>query len=266
MTENTSAPTPKADEPVATEATPLEETPEYVNYVPPAYILGRSGGIAMSLFRIVDLTEGVIGLRRTEKELEVLSAISRKYEKQWRELLGIPTSLVPQDKKDEILDIVLSEIGCSFRFYEYMLELFHKGEMTHLPQIATDFQELNRAHRKEVDITVVTGTELSQMELEFYKSSVALDFLQPADNMIFTHNVDKSILGGYKVIMNDTTYDFTHNADIETTRTRVSKAKETDSKEEFFKSLSGVFRDEDIQNLYKTRVRKLESYKREDRA
>jgi len=71
-----------------------------------------------------------------------------------------------------------------------------------------------RAYRHEVDVSLTTKTALSAPELEFLKSSIKLDHLKPKDNIIFNHEVDPSIIEGYKVNISGVTYDLTWNNSI----------------------------------------------------
>jgi hypothetical protein len=90
--------------------------------------------------------------------------------------------------------------------------MFNYDNLELLEQVAADFHALNREHRKEVDVTLVTPTELDSATLEFYKATISLNYLKEGDNLIFSHRVDNSFTKGYRVVVKDKLYDFTRDA------------------------------------------------------
>lgn len=93
-----------------------------------------------------------------------------------------------------------------------------------LEQIADDFHAINREHRREVDVVLFTPAQLDAATLEYYKATIALNFLQEGDNLIFTHHVgnfscywltdkvDSNITSGYRVVVKEKVHDFSHDA------------------------------------------------------
>jgi len=106
-------------------------------------------------------------------------------------------------------------MGCSTFFIDIIYSLIEKQEIGRINQIRTDYEELMRAHRREVDVSLTTKSPLSEQELEFYKNSIKLDYLTPKDNVIFNHAVDPSIIEGYLVNISGVTHDYTWNKAIE---------------------------------------------------
>jgi len=221
---------------------------------PPIFILGRAGEVAMDLWKTVATAEGGAGVNRTEMELMMLVAyLNHEKGAAWREIIRTPDVILPLDKKlNDLEQFLCKELGCTEIFFRLMAKVLVTGNMIRLEQILTDFQELNRAFRREVDVTLITGQPLDQSTLNFYKSTIALDFLDPKDNMLFSHEVDPKI-SGYKVVIDGKKiHDFTHNADINDIARQTKKATQFNHKEVLFKDLEGVLSTSDIEKIWQT--------------
>lgn len=101
------------------------------------------------------------------------------------------------------------------------MNLVESGDIRRLNQVRMDFEELMRAHRREVDVTLITGKPLSPAALAQMQKSIQADYLQPQDNLIFTASVDSSVKGGYKVIIKGQEHDLTWNHAIDEAESQV---------------------------------------------
>jgi len=80
-------------------------------------------------------------------------------------------------------------------------------DITRLEQIRSDFEELMRSFRRERQVILVTGKQLSKEEIEFFKHSLKVSYLSEGDSMVFSHQVDATISGGLRVVVDGTTHD-----------------------------------------------------------
>jgi len=104
------------------------------------------------------------------------------------------------------------------------------------------FSEINRSHRREIDVKLVTGKKLNQASLEYYKNTISLDYLDPADKMIFTY--------GYKVYIRNKLFDFTQDDDIKRAEQKATLASSYSPKESLVKDLTGVWSPSDIESVW----------------
>jgi len=180
----------------------------------PVKLSGAAGAAAGNLWRNVYEADGLAGLERTQKELDVfLWSVEGK--KAWTSLIYTPDVLIPREKKDALLLRQLEAIGASQTFIDNLTSIFHTKDIYRLEQIRDDFFTIVRAFKREVDVRIITPKAMDAATLEFMKSTVALNFLSPQDNMILATEVDPSIVSGYKVILKGMTHDFTSNKAIE---------------------------------------------------
>jgi len=215
----------------------------------PQFIIGSAGKIAMHLWQAVATIEGTPALNRTEKELYVFSTFGKNTPR-WRDVLHTPDAFMSFDEKLKMMTYILTKkLGCSVVFVDLMTPLLQDGTISKLAQIYTDFSEINRSHRREIDVKLVTGKKLNQASLEYYKNTISLDYLDPADNMIFTYSVDPSITG-YKVYVKNKLFDFTQDDDIKRTHHKASVASAYSPKESLVKDLTGVWAPSDIDNFW----------------
>jgi len=175
----------------------------------PALIPGKAGEVAMTFFENVWKNGGDIGVKTFESELNILVWSIRKDE-EW-ELIQSP--LVSLQEKNQIVTSRLKKLGCSEYFVTQILSLVQNDNLSRLNQIRYDFEEIMRAYRREIDVTLVTKTSLPEDVLEYYKRTIRLNYLSPKDNIIFTHHVDPSITHGYRIELGGQIFDFTWNAD-----------------------------------------------------
>jgi len=152
------------------------------------------------------------GVKRFEKELDILTWTVRK-DADWDVVTRSP--LVEKKIRNQLVQERLKKLGCSQIFIDCILALIDRRVINRLDQVRVDYEEIMRAYRREVDVSLVTGKPIKTDELEFYKKSIKLNYLSPADNLIFYHTVDPNIKNGYIVKIGTNTYDFTWNKDIE---------------------------------------------------
>jgi len=205
----------------------------------PKFMVGKSGAQAMWMWEKIYNSQGDAGLARAEKEFDVFVWSTRNAEI-WPLLTQTPDEIIPKERKVSVLRKQLKEIGVSDDFAELIVALFYTPEISAIEQIRYDFLEINREHRREVDVQLVTPADLSPEQLKFLKSSISLNFLKEGDNMIFSHTVDPSIEGGYKVTVKGNVHDFTHN----TARENAAQARraKADAESRAFSNIVGKFR------------------------
>jgi len=179
--------------------------------LPPKFLPGSAGEQAMHLWQRIYEATGDAGLLRAEKEFDTF-VWSVRGKQLWRFLVQTPDAFIERERKIFVLREHLTSLGCSDTFVDLMVELFNTDDIRSLEQIRQDFNAINREHRREVDVELVTAAAFDAETLEYYKASIALNFLKEGDNMIFSHSVDSGIKGGYKVTVKGTLHDFTHNA------------------------------------------------------
>jgi len=179
--------------------------------LPPKFLSGSAGEQAMYIWQQIYDAGGDAALTRAEKEFDNF-VWSVRGKELWRFLVQTPDAFIDRETKLYVLQDHLQNLGCSKTFMNLMVELFNSDEIGALEQIRQDFFAINREHRKEVDVELVTPAALDAETLAYYKASIALNFLKEGDNMIFSHSVDKNISGGYKVTVQGVTTDLTHNA------------------------------------------------------
>lgn len=177
----------------------------------PKYLPGAAGNQAMNLWESIYAAEGEVGVARADKELDVF-VWSVRGKQLWKFLVRTPDVLIEKDRKIEVLRDHLQTMGCSPLFVEQMSQLFNEDNLALLEQIADDFHAINREHRREVDVVLFTPAAVDAATLDFYKATIALNYLKEGDNLIFSHHVDKNITAGYRVSVKDKVYDFSRDA------------------------------------------------------
>jgi len=193
----------------------------------PVSIAGKAGKRAGEFFEIAFEREGQAGVARLEKELAVLDWAVKK-DPRWD--IETTSPFFPLKWKQEQVTRRIRSLGLSPLLTDLVMLLVENGEARRLSQVRVDYEEIMRGYRREVDVTLVSGTPLSKEHLELLQKSIQADFLSPQDNLIFAASVDKSILGGYKIIIKGQEHDFTWNRDIEERKAAVKakKAAEAD--------------------------------------
>jgi len=108
-----------------------------------------------------------------------------------------------------------------------------------------------RIYRRERRVTLVTGPGYTKDDIEFLTQSVKTSYLRPEDSMVFNHQVDESILGGLKVVVDGVESDYSwDNRAVENVKTEaytdaygpVDKQSDYDRVEEFFQK-NGISKD-----------------------
>jgi len=200
----------------------------------PLVLSGSAGKAAMLLFKNVYEAEGVEGLNRTQKELDVfLWSVEGK--KEWNSLIYTPDLLVSRATKNAKVAAHLKAIGASPLFSRQLLGIFNSKVVHRLDQVVNDFHAIVRAYKREVDVRLTTKGELDKATLQFYKNTVALNYLEPEDNMIFAHDVDPTIVDGYRVVVKGQTFDLTANKVV-----AAKKAAEDAKFQAYYNSIVGL--------------------------
>jgi F0F1-type ATP synthase delta subunit len=178
---------------------------------PPKFLSGSAGEQAMYLWQQLYAAGGDAALGRAEKEFDNF-VWSVRGKELWKFMVQTPDAFIDRETKIFVLRDHLESLGCSKTFVDLMVELFNSDEINSLEQIRQDFFAINREHRREVDVELVTPASMDAETLEYYKASIALNYLKDGDNMIFSHSVDNNIKGGYRVTVKGVVHDLTHNA------------------------------------------------------
>jgi len=174
--------------------------------VPETIIIpGVAGEYATTFFKESYKRGGERVATAFEVELNVL-ALSVRGDADWE---GVTTSpLFTTDQKHQTIKEKCQSLKLSPFFTNRILTLLKNDyDVTRLEQIRADYEELMRSFRRERQVVLVTGKELSPEELEFMKQSVKMSYLSAGDAMVFSHQVDSSISGGLRLIIDGTSHD-----------------------------------------------------------
>jgi len=172
-----------------------------------------AGEYATKFFREAYQRGGEKIARAFEAELNILTWSVRK-DPDWGVLTTSPFYSL-QDKEKTVRKKAL-ELKLSPFFANRVVRLLNdQNDISRLEQLRTDFEEIMRFLRKERQVTLVTGKDLPPQEIDLLRESVKADYLRPEDTVVFSHQIDTSILGGYKVIIDgsETSHAWT-NSDI----------------------------------------------------
>eukprot|EP01128_Nolandella_sp_AFSM9_P003848 TRINITY_DN168_c2_g1_i1.p1 TRINITY_DN168_c2_g1~~TRINITY_DN168_c2_g1_i1.p1 ORF type:complete len:313 (-),score=98.72 TRINITY_DN168_c2_g1_i1:148-1086(-) len=185
----------------------------------PIDITGRAGEVAMFMYSYTMAEQGSAVVERLEKELVVLAAATAE-SNEWS--VSTTSPFFGPEEKTEMVKEFIKGVGGS-DFFAFLIAKLVQDELVQLlPQITADFQEIMRAHRKEVDVEFVTATELSEEATAFFKQSLQNDFLKADDKPIFSHRVDPSLVHGYTVTIRGITTDRSWAADVKATDAKIS--------------------------------------------
>jgi F0F1-type ATP synthase delta subunit len=187
---------------------------------PPISIPTSAGRAATALFQQHYALGGLKAAERFGKELSVF-VWSVEGKKSWSSLVNAPDQLLPRRIKHTHLEKHMFVLGMSPAFFKSMKALFDTKDIYRLNQILSDYETLVRAWKREVDVKLVTKAPLDVQTTEFLKNTVNLNFLEPEDIMIFSTEVDPTILDGYRVIIKGVVHDFTTNKAIEAEKAAV---------------------------------------------
>jgi len=174
--------------------------------VPETIIIpGIAGEYATNFFRESYKRGGARVAQAFELELNILTW-SVRGDSDWDVITTSPFfSLEVKEKtvRDKCKDLKLSPF-----FTNRVIALLQSDiDITRLEQIRTDFEELMRSFRRERQVVLVTGKDLSKEETEFFKHSLRVSYLSEGDSMVFTHQVDSNIKGGLRVVIDGTIHD-----------------------------------------------------------
>jgi F0F1-type ATP synthase delta subunit len=187
----------------------------------PVSVRGTAGRFAMRFFEEAYEREGDAGVVRLEKELAILDW-SVRGQTSWKVQTTSPFFDL-QWRREQITKR-LSGQGLSPLLIDLVMDLVAQGEVRRLQQVRTDFDEIMRAFRREVDVTLTTAASLSTEHVDLIKRSVQTDYLKPDDNLIFAHVVDESLVGGFKVYIRGQEHDHSWVATVRTSEEENSRA------------------------------------------
>jgi len=171
----------------------------------PSSIPGKAGKRAGEMWEEAYAAEGEAGVTRLEKELAVLTW-SVKGDTRWD--VETTSPFFSLEWRREQVQRRVNALGLSPLLSEAVMRLVAAGEVRRLAQVRIDYEELMRAHRREVDVQLITAEPVGKDRLALLQKSIQADFLSPEDNLIFSANVDPSLEGGYKVVIKGQEHDF----------------------------------------------------------
>jgi len=193
---------------------PAKAAPTKVTQTPglkvPLCIPTTAGSRALSLLHKMHALGGLPQAERFYQELEVFVR-SVDGEESWSSLVNACDEVFHREDKNVHLILHMHALALSKVFMETMLVLFNSKDIVRLNQILADYAAYLRAVKREVNVKIVTKEPLDKLTTEFLKNTVSLNFLEPEDTMIFSSDVDSSIVSGYKVYINGTLHDYTPN-------------------------------------------------------
>lgn len=167
-------------------------------------IPGIAGEFATQFFRESYQRGGDRIAKAFEVELNVLTWSVRD-DADWD--IATTSPFVGLEDKEKFVRQKCEQLKLSPFFITRVINLLQSDDLSRLEQIRADYAEIMRIYRRERQVTLVTGPSVSQQEVDFLKTSVKQNYLQPAESMVFSHQVDPSILGGMKVIIDGTEHD-----------------------------------------------------------
>jgi len=186
----------------------------------PVSVRGTAGRFAMRFFEEAYTRESDNGVVRLEKELAVLEW-SVRGQASWKVQTTSP--FYDLQWKRELISKRVNALGLSPLILDLVMQLVAKGEVRRLRQIRTDYDEIMRGYRREVDVKLTTAAPVSTERLDLLKRSIQVDYLKPEDNLIFAHVVDESIVGGYKVNVKGQEHDHSWAASVRETDEQASR-------------------------------------------
>jgi F0F1-type ATP synthase delta subunit len=163
-------------------------------------IPGIAGEFASKFFKESYKRGGMTVARSFEAELNIFTWSVRE-DPDWDVKTTSPFFSV--DEKKGTIKQKCKSLGLTPFFTNRIANLVTEevNNIDRLEQLRTDYEEIMQFLRKERKVTLITGTELAPSELEFLKDSIKVDYLKPDDILVFKHEVDSSILGGIKVLI-----------------------------------------------------------------
>jgi len=168
-------------------------------------IPGIAGEYATRFFREAYKRGGERVAKGLEVELNAL-AMSVRTDPDWDILTTSPFFSLEQ--KQKAVRERCQKLKLSPFFTNRILSLLDKEEdIGRLQQIRYDYEELMRSFRRERQLVLVTGKPLSPQELEFFKHSMKVNYLSAGDQMVFSHQIDPTIAGGLRVIIDGNVTD-----------------------------------------------------------
>jgi F-type H+-transporting ATPase subunit delta len=107
-------------------------------------------------------------------------------------------------------------------FYDFLLFLLHKHRMNILPEIIDEFEELVRFERGIVRAICITSFTISDTERRVLIETLAR---KTAKKIELEEKIDKSIIGGMIVILNNQIIDGSIRYNLSLLRNRLMKVK-----------------------------------------
>jgi len=168
-------------------------------------IPGIAGEYATNFFKDSYKRGGTRVAAAFEVELNVLT-LSVRGDSDWDVVTTSP--FFSFEQKEQAIRDKCKSLKLSPFFTNRIVSLLKtEPDITRLEQIRADYEELMRSFRRERQVVLVTGASLSPAELEFFKHSLKVNYLGSGDQMVFSHQVDPTITGGLRIVIDGNTYD-----------------------------------------------------------
>ena len=226
----------------------------------PTHITGKAGEAAMAIYCYAMEKGGDKRAESLEKELVVLSW-DLKEDDSWS--VATQSPFFDDETRATFVTEFVKDTGASDFAANVVNQLVIDGLVEMLPQIATDYEEIMRGHRKEVDIVFTTASPLSSSQVDYFKSTIKTDFLTPEDKPIFVHNVDPTLGGGYKVSVKGITSDYSWAGDISSTQRALDSVREIAANNvRNLKSQLGITADQSAEEAEQLQQNRTNEYKK----
>ena len=147
--------------------------------------------------------EAALELKSLDQLEADFESLGKSYDEsqEFRNLLNSP--VVPNDTKSSVFAEIF-EKRLSKAAFQFVSLLISKNREALLPQVIEDFRRLADQHRGIVRGSVHSVLPLSASQLKTLKSK--MDKITGKD-VVFTQEIDESLLGGVLVQIGDTVYD-----------------------------------------------------------
>ena len=120
---------------------------------------------------------------------------------------------VPKTARMKAIEEIFKQTKFNDVTKNFLAVLAENGRLNQLQRISSCYSELLLAHRGEVKATVTAALELSQGELEDIKNSLK-GYLKPGQTLKVEQKVDRSIIGGIVVDIQDKHIDLSIDTKI----------------------------------------------------
>jgi len=153
-------------------------------------------------------------LDQITKDITTIQDLMKKNKKVSAGVFG--DASIPKDKRLQYMSKITQQIRASKITSSFLETLVHNRRLPEATDIFSDFQQLVRAEKKIVEGTITTAVPLSDSELSQVKEAIKEQYLMDTSvNLLLSHEVDPSIVGGYILKVSGFVFDHSRVAQIE---------------------------------------------------